>query len=45
MNIYREAYERYLRICKGHGIEAINFHHFTKHLTEDQLDEYSKLAI
>lgn len=44
MKMYREAYESYLMICEGHGMEAINFHNFTKNLTEDQLGEYSKLA-
>ena len=45
MEMYRKAYESYLSICKGYGMESINYHHFIKNLTEDQLDEYSKLAI
>lgn len=45
MEMYREAYKRYLAICKGYGMESVNFHHFVKHLTEEQLNEYSKLAI
>ncbi|MFJ7850249.1 hypothetical protein ACIQZM_17590 [Peribacillus sp. NPDC097206] len=45
MNMYTKAYETYLMTCERYGIESINFHHFIKHLTEDQLDEYSKLAI
>jgi hypothetical protein len=45
MEMYRKAYESYLSICKRYGMESINFHHFIKNLTEDQLDEYSKLAI
>lgn len=45
MEKYREAYERYLAICKFYGMESINFYHFVKHLTEEQLNEYSKVAI
>lgn len=45
MKMYREAYESYVMVCEGYGMESINFHHFIKNLTDDQLDEYSKLAI
>ncbi|MDP1418933.1 hypothetical protein Q8G35_10960 [Peribacillus simplex] len=45
MNIHDKAYESYLKICERYGIESINFDHFIKNLTKDQLDEYSKLAV
>ncbi|WP_185113114.1 MULTISPECIES: hypothetical protein [Bacillaceae] len=45
MNIHDKAYESYLKICKRYEIESINFDHFIKNLTKDQLDEYSKLAV
>lgn len=45
MEKYRKAYKSYLSICKGYKMESINFHQFIKNLTEEQLDEYSKLAI
>lgn len=45
MEMYREAYESYISICKGYGMESISFHHFIKNLTKEQLNEYSKLEI
>lgn len=45
MEKYSKAYKSYLNICKGYGMESINIHQFIKNLTEEQLDEYSKLAI
>ena len=45
MENYREAYEFYKRTCEKYGMESVNFYHFVKHLTEEQLDQYSKIAI
>ncbi|MEK4538194.1 hypothetical protein ACFY5J_17825 [Peribacillus butanolivorans] len=45
MNMYDKAYESYLKICERYEMESINFDHFIKNLTKDQLDEYSKLAV
>jgi hypothetical protein len=45
METYRKAYESYVSICKGYGMESINFQHFIKMLTEEQLEQYSKLAV
>lgn len=45
MNMYEKAYESYVVICKRYGMESINYHHFIKNLTKEQLTEYSKLAI
>ncbi|MFP5108499.1 hypothetical protein ACSU6B_17245 [Neobacillus sp. C211] len=45
MNNYDKAYDSYLKICERYEIEPINFYHFIKYLTNDQLDEYSKLAV
>ncbi len=45
MENYREAYEFYKRTCEKYGMESVNFYHFVKHLTEEQLDEYAKIAI
>ncbi|MED3689373.1 hypothetical protein P4534_11165 [Peribacillus butanolivorans] len=45
MNINDKAYESYLKICERYEMESINFDHFIKNLTKDQLDEYSKLAV
>lgn len=42
--MYQEAYKSYIGICQGYGMEPINFHHFIRNLTEEQLDEYSKLS-
>ncbi|WP_187292174.1 hypothetical protein [Bacillus sp. 1NLA3E] len=42
MEMYREAYESYKEACENFGMESINFNHFVKHLTTEQLHEYSK---
>lgn len=45
MKKYQEAYETYLNICSMYGMESINYYRFIKNLTEDQIEQYSKLAI
>ncbi|MBM7654989.1 hypothetical protein [Neobacillus cucumis] len=45
MNKYEKAYDSYLRICERYEMESIDFDRFIKNLTNDQLDEYSKLAV
>jgi hypothetical protein len=44
MDMYRKAYEYYKEICENYEMDCVNFHHFIKHLTEEQLNEYSKSA-
>ncbi|AZV42387.1 hypothetical protein [Peribacillus asahii] len=44
MEMYREAYEYYKMACENYGMESVNFHHFVKHLTTEQLNEYNKKA-
>ncbi|WP_203362547.1 hypothetical protein [Bacillus sp. REN10] len=44
MEMYRIAYQYYTETCESYGMESINFHHFIKHLTEEQLQEYIKKA-
>lgn len=45
MEMYREVYEFYKTICEKYGMESVNFYHFIKHLTEEQLNEFYKQAI
>jgi hypothetical protein len=42
MEIFREAYENYKAACENYGIESMNFTYFIKHLTIEQLHEFSK---
>ncbi|MCQ6276271.1 hypothetical protein JMM81_15205 [Bacillus sp. V3B] len=44
MEMYRKAYEYYKKVCENYEMDSVNFHHFIKHLTEEQLNEYSKNA-
>ncbi|MFB5281555.1 hypothetical protein [Peribacillus sp. Hz7] len=44
MEMYREAYEYYKMACENYGMESVNFYHFVKHLTTEQLNEYNKKA-
>jgi hypothetical protein len=45
MEIYREAYENYKEACESYGMESMMFNHFIKHLTAEQLDEFTKKHI
>lgn len=45
MEMYRKAFEFYKATCEKYGMESVNFYHFVKHLTEEQLNEYCKQAI
>ncbi|WP_017755420.1 hypothetical protein [Calidifontibacillus oryziterrae] len=45
MRPYHDAYEVYLTACESYGLESVNYDHFVKYLTEDQLNEYKKKAI
>lgn len=42
MEIYQKAYECYRNACQRHGMESLNFYQFVKHLTKEQLDEFTK---
>ncbi|WP_187118969.1 hypothetical protein [Bacillus marasmi] len=42
MDIYRQAYESYKSACENYGMESMNFNMFIKHLTDEQLSEFSK---
>lgn len=44
MEMQYQAYEFYKKICEGYGMEALNFHHFIKNITETQLMEFCKNA-
>lgn len=44
MDIYRQAYESYKSACENYGMESMNFAHFIKHLTIDQLNQFCKTA-
>lgn len=44
-NMCLTAYRGYLSICERYGMESVNFYHFIQELTEDQISEYSKLAV
>lgn len=38
------AYRGYLSICERYGMKSVSFYHFIKQLTEEQINEYSKIA-
>ena len=40
MEINQKAYECYKAACEKHGIEWVNFNHFIKHLTPEQLNQF-----
>ncbi|MCR1834051.1 hypothetical protein NSA56_06550 [Oceanobacillus caeni] len=44
-NICVVAYRGYLSICERYGMKSVSFYHFIGQLTEEQINEYSKLAI
>lgn len=44
MEMEYKAYEFYKSICQSYGMDALNFHHFIKNLTESQLMEFCKRA-
>ena len=44
MKNYRDGYEFYLKICKQHGLEPINFNYYILNLTQEQLDAYNEQA-
>lgn len=44
MDSYRMAYEFYTATCERYGMESVNFYHFVNHLTEEQMEEYIKIA-
>ncbi|WP_168380744.1 hypothetical protein [Virgibacillus sp. SK37] len=44
-NICVAAYRGYLSICERNGMKSVSFYHFIGQLTEEQINEYSKLAI
>ncbi|MCI2254029.1 hypothetical protein RG959_13190 [Domibacillus sp. 8LH] len=44
MEMYREAYEYYLEMCKAFGIKKIPFYRFMHNLTEEQMKLYIQKA-
>lgn len=42
MDMYRQAYESYKIACESYGMETMNFSLFIKHLTVEQLSQFSK---
>jgi hypothetical protein len=44
-NMCIAAYQGYLSMCERYGMESVSFYHFMAQLTEEQISDYSKLAI
>ncbi|MFB6469068.1 hypothetical protein ACE38V_20150 [Cytobacillus sp. Hz8] len=44
MDMYQKAYEYYKTACENNGVEWVSIHQFVKHLTMEQISEYSKIA-
>jgi hypothetical protein len=42
--MYRNAYESYKTACENYGMESIDFNKFVRHLTTEQLDQFSNTS-
>lgn len=42
MEMTEKAYESYKAACEKHGIESMNYKHFIKHLTPEQLNQFMR---
>ena len=44
MSVNREGYEIYLTKCMDYGLEPINFYHFVRKLSKEQLEKLNEQA-
>ncbi|WP_169829358.1 hypothetical protein [Domibacillus antri] len=44
MEMYKKAYEYYMRMCENYGMDCVPFYRFMHTLTEDQIQQYIQTA-